>query len=98
MHCLTVEYPEPDDRTHFRSHYQARHLPVAEQLPGLIRLEVAYPQALNPRDEVPFCVFRAWFPDAQSMEAALFSEIGAELAADVPNYSPRGARMYHFAA
>jgi hypothetical protein len=32
------------------------------------------------------------------MGQALQSEIGGKVAADVPNYSPKGARLFHFAA
>ena len=97
MHCLVVEYPVPDDPARFREHYEQRHLPLARQLPGLVRAEVAWPEPLIPGADVPFCVFRAVFADAMAVQAALMSESGAELAADVPNYSPKGARMYHHA-
>lgn len=98
MHCLVVEYPTPADPARFRSYYESRHLPLARTLRGLLRDEVHWPAPLNPAAEAPFCVFRAYFEDARAMEAALVSEIGAELAQDVPNYSPLGARMYHYAA
>ncbi len=32
------------------------------------------------------------------MGAGLQSEIGAKVAADVPNYSPDGATLFHFAS
>jgi hypothetical protein len=32
------------------------------------------------------------------MTGALQSEIGAELAADLPNYSPKGATLFHYGA
>lgn len=97
MHCLVVEYPAPAEPDRFRQYYEQRHLPLVQDLPGLIRAEVAWPQALAPASVVPFCVFRAVFADAAAMQAALMSETGAELASDVPNYSPRGALMYHHA-
>jgi hypothetical protein len=46
----------------------------------------------------PFCMFQAWFESAEAMGAALQSEIGKEVAADVPNYSPAGATLFHFPA
>lgn len=97
MHCLVVDYPQPDDAAQFRAYYEAHHLPLAAQLPGLLRMEIAWPEGLNAADPGPFCIFRALFADAEAMGAALRSEIGARLAADVPNYSPAGARMYHHA-
>ena len=44
----------------------------------------------------PFCIFQAYFEDAAAMGAALQSEIGAKVAADVPNYAPKGAVLCNF--
>jgi len=95
MHCLTVTYPAPDDAARFKAYYEARHLPLAKQLPGLKSCTFAYPEALGPAP-VPFCIFQAWFADGATMLAALQSEIGRKVAEDVPNYSPRGATLFHF--
>lgn len=97
-HCLTVLYPHPDDREHFRSYYAGTHMPLARQLPGLQSCSFAYPVALGGAEDSPFCIFQAWFESEASMGRALQSETGGKLAADVPNYSPKGARLFHFAA
>lgn len=97
MYCLSVQYPTPDDVDAFRSYYAERHLPLAERLPGLRSYDVAYPAPLGPDNGTPFCIFRGYFDSAQDMQRALMSEQGAEVAADVPNYSPKGATMFHFA-
>jgi len=95
MHCLTVIYPQPGDAARFKAYYEQTHVPLAKQLPGLISCSFAYPQPLGP-GPVPFCIFQAWFHDAAAMETALRSEIGGRVAADVPNYSPDGATLFHF--
>jgi uncharacterized protein (TIGR02118 family) len=97
MHCLTVTYPAPDDAAKFKAYYETTHLPLAEQLPGLMSRTFAYPEPLGPAP-VPFCIFQAWFADQPAMFAALQSEIGKKVAADVPNYSPLGATLFHFPA
>ncbi|MGT2502576.1 EthD family reductase [Bradyrhizobium guangxiense] len=97
MHCLTVLYPRPSDPARFKGYYEQTHVPLAKQLPGLISCAYAYPEPLGP-STAPFCIFQAWFADAAAMGAALQSEIGAKVAADVPNYSPDGAILFHFAA
>jgi uncharacterized protein (TIGR02118 family) len=96
MHCLTVTYPAPADPARFKAYYAATHIPLAEQLPGLKSCSFAYPDALGPAP-VPFCIFQAWFEDRAAMFAALQSEIGKRVAEDVPNYSPDGATLFHFA-
>lgn len=96
MHCLTVLYPAPKDPAHFKSYYEATHVPLARQLPGLKSCSFAYPQPLGP-GQPPFCVFQAYFESSAAMLAALQSDIGGKVAADVPNYSPDGATLFHFA-
>jgi uncharacterized protein (TIGR02118 family) len=97
MHCLTVIYPAPKDAAPFKACYEGTHVPLAKQLPGLKSCSFAYPQALGP-GPAPFCIFQAWFDDAAAMYAALQSETGRMVAADVPNYSPDGATLFHFPA
>jgi uncharacterized protein (TIGR02118 family) len=95
MHCLTVLYPTPDDPAAFKAYYLEKHLPLAAQLPGLLRSSYAFPEVLGP-GEAPFCIFQAYFADGGAMGAALQSEIGSQVAGDVPNYSPNGATLCHF--
>jgi uncharacterized protein (TIGR02118 family) len=96
MHCLTVTYSTPKDPSHFRSYYASTHMPLAKQLPGLKSCSFAYPAPLGPGG-APFCIFQAYFADEATMMAALQSLIGQKVAADVPNYSPDGATLFHFA-
>lgn len=96
MHCLTVTYPAPEDPAAFRAYYLQKHIPLAMTLPGLVSASYGFPEALGP-SEAPFCIFQAYFADAAAMGAALSSEIGGKVAADVPNYSPRGAHLSHYA-
>ena len=95
MHCLTVLYEAPDDPKAFRDYYVSRHLPLARSLPGLIRSSYAFPEQMGPAT-APFCIFQAYFADAQAMGSALASEIGAKVAADVANYSPKRPALCNF--
>lgn len=95
MHCLTVTYQTPDDPQAFRAYYVDHHLPLAKTLPGLIKATYAFPEAMGPGD-APFCIFQAYFDDAAAMGAALGSDIGAKVAADVSNYAPKGAILCNF--
>jgi uncharacterized protein (TIGR02118 family) len=96
MHIVMVLYPHPDDPEAFKKYYEETHIPLAAQLPGLRSYSVGYPQALGPDASPYFCVFRAEFDDAAAMQASFQSDIGQKVAADVPNYSPKGATMIHF--
>jgi uncharacterized protein (TIGR02118 family) len=98
MHCLTVIYPAPDNPEHFKKYYKETHIPLAKQLPGLKSCHYAYPAAIGPADNVPFCIFQAWFESPDAMGQAMQSDIGKKVGADVPNYSPKGATIFHFAS
>jgi len=98
MHCLTVIYQRPDDPEHFKQYYAEKHMPLARQLPGLKSLHYAFPAALGSKEHVPFCIFQAFFDSREAMGTALQSDVGKKIAADVPNYSPKGATIFHFAA
>ena len=94
MHCLTVIYPHPEDEAAFKSYYEGTHIKLAQQLPGLKKLNFAYPEPISPGEA--FCIFQAYFDDGAAMGAAMESEIGRKVADDVPNYSPKGAQIFHF--
>ena len=96
MHRLTVSYPTPDDPEHFLSYYVDKHLPLARQLPGLIACRYLRPKALGPAAAVPFLLFEGDFENVAAMYAAIGSPVGATVAGDVPNYSPKGATLYHY--
>lgn len=59
--------------------------------------ELHQPATLGPGEPAHFLIFEADFVDEETMLAALGSEVGARVAADVPNYSPGGAALMHFA-
>lgn len=94
MHCLTVLYPRPDDEAAFKSYYEGKHMDLARKLPGLRRMHHAYPAPVGPTDV--FCIFQAYFDDGEALGAAMSSQIGQDVALDVPNYSPSGAQVFHF--
>jgi uncharacterized protein (TIGR02118 family) len=97
MHSLIVLYPWPDDPAAFKSYYRTKHVPLAAKLPGLRGMSYGYLEPLGPGRAEHFCIFRGEFDSLESMLAALNSEHGKKVAADVPNYSPKGAVLMHAA-
>ncbi|OJX67938.1 MAG: ethyl tert-butyl ether degradation protein EthD [Micrococcales bacterium 73-13] len=89
MHKLVVLYPEPADREAFRTYYESTHLPLARTLPGLV--DCRYSLAVGGPEAPYFAVFEADFADQQALGAAMGSEVGRAVAADVPNYATGGA-------
>lgn len=86
MVTLTVLYGTPDDAEKFDAHYFGTHVPLAEAVPGLEDVQVTrfHP---GPGGSAPTYHLMAQlsFADADAMDAALSSEAGQALAADVAN-------------
>jgi uncharacterized protein (TIGR02118 family) len=96
MHKLVVLYPSPADPEAFRAYYTGTHIPLAAKLPGMRAYRYAFDLA-SPAGESPyFCIFEAEFDDGAALGAAMGSEQGRIVAADVPNYAPEGAIMFSY--
>jgi uncharacterized protein (TIGR02118 family) len=97
MHRLLVTYPAPANAARFMDYYVGKHVPLARTLPGLLACRWMQPAALGPGQPAHFLIFEADFASEASMMAALGSPEGKQVAADVPNYSPDGASLMHYA-
>lgn len=96
MHKLLVLYPHPDDPKFFLDYYRETHLPLVSKLPGLISSSFGQPSELGPKPSTYFAIFEAQFQDEKALFDALTSPVGKAVAADVPNYSPKGATLLRF--
>ncbi|HYE50032.1 MAG TPA: EthD family reductase [Azospirillaceae bacterium] len=96
MHKLLVLYGHPADPDHFRRYYTATHAPLAERLPGLRESRYSFDVQGLGGPSPYFCVFEGLFDDAAALDAALKSETGAKVVADVPNYATGGVTIVHF--
>jgi uncharacterized protein (TIGR02118 family) len=96
MHKIVVLYPEPHDRAAFEEYYTSTHLPIAENLPGMLGWRYTFNVAAVDGVAPYFAVFEADFPDAAAMGAALASPVGVAVQADVPNYATGGVIVLHY--
>ncbi len=95
MYKVLVLYPAPQDPDHFRSYYVEKHLPLAAQLPGLKSSRYSF--SIAGTEEAPyFCVWEGEFEDGPSAGAAMQSEIGQKVSADVANYASGGFQLVHY--
>ena len=94
MYQVIALYGAPKDPEHFRSYYVNKHLPLAARLPGLKSSHYSFDiQGTAPY----FCIWQGVFADAGAALAAMGSDIGAQVAADVSNYADGGFTLLHFA-
>jgi 4-carboxymuconolactone decarboxylase len=98
MHKVLALYPPPKDPAHFKKYYEATHLPLAMQLPGLISSHYSFsPEGVGSASPY-FCIWEGMFADEAAMGAAMQSPIGQKVAADVANYATSGVTILHFEA
>ena len=96
MHKLVVLYSPPADPDKFRSYYTSTHLPLAAKLPGLRSYRYGFDLAAPAGDSPYWCMFEAEFDDINALGAAMSSEEGQAVAADVPNYADEAPVMFSF--
>ena len=84
---LTLLYNVPDDTEEFDRYYLETHIPLAEKLAGVQRLEVSRVIGEN---ETCHIVTELWFEDLDTM-ASMSSAHGDLVRDDVANFAPKGA-------
>lgn len=97
MHRLLVLYHPPKDPAHFKRYFEGTHLKLVARLPGLRASRYSFGVKRLDGSEAPFfCVFEADFDSEAAALAAMQSDIGKALSADVPNYAPEGGTVIHY--
>jgi uncharacterized protein (TIGR02118 family) len=96
VHRLLVSYGQPEDAGAFDEYYRDTHMPLAMEMPGLIRFSVGHPQAVDPATPGPYFVAELDFESEAAMKAAFSSPEGRSATKDVANFATGGARMAHY--
>ena len=89
---VTVLYDQPADPAAFDKYYSEVHIPLAKQLPGLLR----YTVSRGLRDKQYYLVAELDFESREAIGAAFGSEIGKQTAADVENFAAGASRSLIF--
>jgi uncharacterized protein (TIGR02118 family) len=83
MAKMTVIYQTPKDKEFFEKHYFEIHVPLAKQLPGLIKYEVNDgPIASTTGHTDVYRIANLYFESVEAMMTAFRSETGQKCAAD----------------
>lgn len=83
MAIMTVIYKTPKDKEAFDKHYFEVHVPLAKQLPGLIKYEVGRgPIISTTGDNDVYLIGYLFFDNMETMKASFATEIGKACAAD----------------
>jgi len=98
MHHVVALYGPPADPDHFQEYYINTHLPLAAKLPGLKAMHYSFSVETLREGSQYFCTWVGQFDDAAAMGAAMASQEGQALAADIPNYASGGVTLFHYHA
>ncbi len=85
---LLVLYNPPEDAAAFDKYYNEIHIPLARQLPGLVRYTVSRNLAANAQY---YLIAELDWEDMASVQAAMRSPEGAATTADVAKFATTGA-------
>lgn len=91
---LTVLYGHPESPDDFEDHYIRVHLPLARQIPDLVRLETARTMP-GPDGAAPayYRTAELCFADVARFGTAMASEQGKAAAADITRFATGGATV-----
>lgn len=96
---MLVIYRTPKDPAAFDAHYFGVHVPLAKQLPGLLKYEVSRRPILTPAgDPEPYLVGTLYFDDLEAIRRAFATPEGQACAADRRVLAPEDddVQMYLF--
>ena len=83
MAKMTVIYKTPKDQEFFERHYFEVHVPLAKQLPGLLKYEINDgPVASTTGHSDVYRIANLYFESMEAMKNAFRSETGQQCAAD----------------
>jgi uncharacterized protein (TIGR02118 family) len=85
---LLVLYNPPEDAVAFDKYYNEIHIPLAKQLPGLVRYTISRNLAANAQY---YLIAELDWEDMASAQAAMRSPEGAATTADVAKFATTGA-------
>lgn len=83
MAKMTVFYKSPKDKEFFERHYFKVHVPLAKQLPGLIKYEINDGSIMSTTGHSDtYRIANLYFESLEAMMSAFRSDVGQKCAAD----------------
>lgn len=79
---MTAIYQTPNDIVFFERHYFEVHIPLAKQLPGLIKYEINSGSINSTTGHQSYRIANLYFESMEALRNAFASEVGQKCAAD----------------
>lgn len=96
MHKLIVLYKGPPDPEEFREHYENVHVPLLRKMPGIVHMNYSFDIKDAEGHRPYFCIFEAYFENAEDMVNGLNTPEGAAVIEDLQNYDPGPHEIINF--
>lgn len=97
MAKLVVLYKTPADPAAFDAYYESTHVPIAKQIPGLVRYEISTGEVSTPQGAAPYhLVAVLTFDSLAALHAGLGSPEGQAAAGDLGHFAQAGAELLLF--
>jgi uncharacterized protein (TIGR02118 family) len=93
---LIAIYRQPEDKEKFDEHYYNVHAPLAEKMPGLIKLEVNKIYGSPAGESDLYLMAEMYFENKEALHAALASPEGKAAGKDLMSFAGKLVQM-HFA-
>jgi len=91
---LTVLYGHPTSAAEFETYYAETHLPIAAQMKGVRRIELAKVVGTPDGGNPPFYrMAELYFDDPEHMKSVMGSPEGQRTVADLANFATGGATV-----
>lgn len=84
---LVALYRHPDDRADFDRRYFEEHLPLANRMPGLRRVEISRVVGAPAGDPPYYLMAELYFDDRAALDAAMVSEAGRAAARNLMGFA-----------
>jgi uncharacterized protein (TIGR02118 family) len=95
MARLIAMYKKPADAAAFDRYYFAQHVPLAKKFPGLRAYDVSQGPIVTPDGLAPYhLIATLTFDSVDAIQAALSSQQGQAIVADLGNFAAAGADVY----
>lgn len=95
---MTVIYQTPKDIASFEKHYFEVHIPLAKQLPSLIKYEINDGEINSTTGHSSYRIANLYFESMDAMKKAFMTEIGQKCAADRKILAPSNedVQIYYY--
>lgn len=95
MIILNALYQKPENKEAFHAHYDAVHMPMVLNVPGLVKAEAEMVTTTFAGDKDDYYMLaRMYYENSETFKAAMQSEENAATGKDLKNFAQAGVSLF----